>query len=56
MLTTRRMFGRENQIITSLDFAKRDDILPSLASAKFDLVIADEAHKMSAYSYCDSDN
>ena len=47
------VWERENQIITSLDFAKRDDILPSLASAKFDLVIADEAHKMSAYRYGD---
>ncbi|HEY66358.1 MAG TPA: DUF3883 domain-containing protein [Caldilineae bacterium] len=42
---------RENQIITSMDFAKRDDVLPSLAAAHFDLVIVDEAHKMSAYRY-----
>lgn len=47
------VWERENQIITSLDFAKRDDILPSLASARFDLIIADEAHKMSAYRYGD---
>jgi superfamily II DNA or RNA helicase len=44
---------REAQIITSLDFSKRDDVLPSLASAQFDLVIVDEAHKMSAYRYGD---
>jgi SNF2 family DNA or RNA helicase len=42
---------RENQIITSIDFAKRDDILPSLNAATFDLIIVDEAHKMSAYQY-----
>jgi superfamily II DNA or RNA helicase len=42
---------RETQIITSIDFAKRDDVLPSLSSAPFDLVIVDEAHKMSAYRY-----
>jgi len=42
---------REAQIITSMDFAKQDDILPSLASAHFDLVVVDEAHKMSAYRY-----
>ena len=47
------MWERENQIITSLDFAKQNDILPSLASTKFDLVIIDEAHKMSAYRYGD---
>lgn len=44
---------RENQIITSVDFAKREDILPSVASAHFDLIIVDEAHKMSAYRYGD---
>ncbi|MDP8012696.1 MAG: helicase-related protein, partial [Nanoarchaeota archaeon] len=42
-----------NQIITSMDFAKREEILPSLGSARFDLVIVDEAHKMSAYAYGD---
>lgn len=44
---------RENQIITSIDFAKRDEVLPSLEASSFDLVIADEAHKMSAYRYGD---
>lgn len=44
---------RESQIITSMDFAKQEDVLPSLASAHFDLVIVDEAHKMSAYRYGD---
>ncbi len=47
---------RENQVITSLDFAKRDDVLPSLSSAYFDLIIIDEAHKMSAYQYGDKIN
>jgi SNF2 family DNA or RNA helicase len=42
-----------NQIITSMDFAKKEDILPSLSSSKFDLVIVDEAHKMSAMVYGD---
>ena len=40
-----------DQLITSIDFAKRDDILRSLEEASFDMVIVDEAHKMSAYSY-----
>lgn len=47
------VWERENQIITSMDFAKREDILPSIGSAKFDLIIVDEAHKMSAYKYGD---
>jgi superfamily II DNA or RNA helicase len=45
------VWERYNQIITSMDFAKREDILPSLGSVRFDLVVVDEAHKMSAYSY-----
>jgi len=47
------VWERYNQIITSMDFAKREEILPSLGSARFDLIIVDEAHKMSAYSYGD---
>src|SRR5690606_3496243 len=38
-------------LITSIDFAKQEDVLPSIATAHFDLVIVDEAHKMSAYRY-----
>jgi len=37
--------------ITSIDFLKQDDIKTTLNSARWDLVIADEAHKMSAYAY-----
>ncbi|MFN3471983.1 MAG: DEAD/DEAH box helicase, partial [Aquificaceae bacterium] len=44
---------RENQVITSIDFAKREDILPTLGSVHWDLVIVDEAHKMAAYKYGD---
>ena len=49
----RNQFGtnewqERNQIITSLDLAKRDDILPGLQQVRWDLVIVDEAHRMSA--------
>jgi len=37
-----------NKLITSLDLAKRDDILPGLRQTHWDLVIVDEAHRMSA--------
>jgi superfamily II DNA or RNA helicase len=47
------IWTRENQVIASVDFAKQDDIAMSLASSHFDLVIVDEAHKMSAYRYGD---
>jgi superfamily II DNA or RNA helicase len=41
------------QVITSIDFAKQDEILASLGAVHWDLVIVDEAHKMSAYRYGD---
>src|SRR5207248_7365042 len=37
-----------SQTITSLDLAKRSDILPGLRQAHWDLTIVDEAHRMSA--------
>jgi superfamily II DNA or RNA helicase len=39
---------QRSQIITSLDLAKCEDILPSLRQGKWDLVVVDEAHRMSA--------
>jgi superfamily II DNA or RNA helicase len=45
------VWERENQIITSIDFAKQEDILYTLANVQWDLVIVDEAHKMAAYRY-----
>jgi len=51
----REQFGvnqwlENDQVITSLDLAKRHDILPGLRQSNWDLVIVDEAHRMSAYS------
>lgn len=37
-----------NRVITSLDLAKRQDILPGLRQVHWDMVIVDEAHRMSA--------
>jgi len=42
---------RESQLIASIDFAKQDDVAATLASSRFDLIIVDEAHKMSAFRY-----
>lgn len=39
------------QILTSLDFAKQDDVLHGLDGSTWDLVIVDEAHKLAAYRY-----
>ena len=49
----RNVWSDESQAITSMDFAKQEDVMLSLAEAKWDLVIVDEAHKMSAYQYGD---
>ncbi len=48
----REQFGvnqwiEHKQVITSLDLAKREDILPGLKQVHWDLVIVDEAHRMS---------
>lgn len=44
-------WDKESQAIASLDFAKRDDIRATLDGSGFDLIIVDEAHKMSATRY-----
>ncbi|MGH8146832.1 MAG: helicase-related protein [Rhodanobacteraceae bacterium] len=38
----------QKRVITSLDLAKRHDVLPGLRQVHWDLVIVDEAHRMSA--------
>jgi hypothetical protein len=48
----REQFGlnqwlENTQVITSLDLAKRQDILPGLRQVHWDLVIVDEAHRLS---------
>ncbi len=40
-------------MIASIDFAKRDEIMPDLLRAEWDLVVIDEAHKCSATSRWD---
>jgi len=42
---------KENQVITSMDFAKQEEILPLFQTVNWDLIIVDEAHKMAAYKY-----
>lgn len=41
---------RESQVITSLDYAKQDDVRERIWQQRWDLVIFDEAHKCSAYT------
>ncbi|GIV64048.1 MAG: helicase [Bellilinea sp.] len=56
--TMRNHFGEnvwetEFQVITSLDFARQDDVIQTLSGSHWDLTIVDEAHKMAAYKYGD---
>lgn len=45
------VWERFPQCIASVDFAKQDDVAPSLLRAGWDLVIVDEAHKCAARLY-----
>ncbi len=52
----RNIFTEKKQIIISMDFAKQDDVMLALKDTQPDLIIVDEAHKMSAYKYGDKVN
>lgn len=45
------VFQTSDRVVASIDFICRDDILSALSKTSWDLVIFDEAHKLSAYEY-----
>ena len=47
------IFQTHNHIVTSIDFLSREDILNVVTSTHWDLIVFDEAHKLSAYEYGD---
>lgn len=47
------VWEENNFCITSMDFAKQEDIKLYLTNVQWDLIIVDEAHKMAAYKYGD---
>jgi len=49
----RNIWQEQAQVITSMDFAKQDDVMATLGETRWDLVVVDEAHKMAAYRYGD---
>jgi superfamily II DNA or RNA helicase len=49
----RSPWDRYPMVITSLDFAKRDDVREDLLRAEWDFVVIDEAHKCAAYTGSD---
>jgi superfamily II DNA or RNA helicase len=49
----RSAWDRYPMVITSIDFAKRDEVRDDLLRAEWDLVVIDEAHKCAAYTGSD---
>ncbi len=45
------VFQNSNRVVASIDFISREDILNVLSKTSWDMVIFDEAHKLSAYDY-----
>lgn len=45
------IFHTANRIVTSIDFICREDVLNVAANSHWDLIVFDEAHKLSAYKY-----
>lgn len=44
------IWQKENQIITSMDYAKQEGVRERVWQQDWDIVIVDEAHKCSAYT------
>ena len=44
------LWERESQVISSIDYAKQDDVRERVWKQRWDLIIIDEAHKCSAYT------
>jgi len=45
------IFSSNNRLITSIDFIRAEDVLNVLGEIGWDIVIVDEAHKLSAFDY-----
>ncbi|MCY7349597.1 MAG: DUF3883 domain-containing protein [Cytophagaceae bacterium] len=45
------IFQSSNRIVTSIDFLRGEDVLTVVRSLRWDLVVVDEAHKLSAFDY-----
>ena len=44
------LWARESQVVSSIDYAKQDDVRERVWQQRWDLIIIDEAHKCSAYT------
>ncbi len=44
-------FNSSDRVVTSIDFLRQPDVLSALDPIQWDIIIVDEAHKLSAYEY-----
>ena len=45
------VFQTSNHVVASIDFISKEDVLHVLSQTSWDIIIFDEAHKLSAYEY-----
>lgn len=45
------VFNNSQRVVTSLDFIRAEDVMTVLKEVRWDMVIVDEAHKLSAFDY-----
>ncbi len=45
------IFITSNRLITSIDFIRNDDIINVIKETSWDMIVVDEAHKLSAFNY-----
>ncbi|MBP6872704.1 MAG: DUF3883 domain-containing protein [Bacteroidales bacterium] len=45
------IFTSSDRLVTSIDFIRNDDVLNVLRETSWDIIIVDEAHKLSAFDY-----
>jgi superfamily II DNA or RNA helicase len=43
------IFNNADRVVTSIDFLCREDVINNVAETEWDMIIVDEAHKLSAY-------
>lgn len=50
-MTDPTIFSHSDRLITSIDFLRADDIMNVLKETAWDIIVVDEAHKLSAFDY-----
>ncbi len=45
------IFSNNDRLVTSIDFLRSEDVLNTVSQTSWDLIVVDEAHKLSAFEY-----